>query len=63
MEDLNIAFEEQKEENEKWRDYVKRLICQLKSWEIQPTPYDLEEAKTKGLPLGEFGNCATSQME
>lgn len=63
MKDLGIAFEEQKEENDKWKNYIERLICQLKSWEIVPTPLDLEEAKAKGLSLGEFGNWNTTGID
>jgi antitoxin component of RelBE/YafQ-DinJ toxin-antitoxin module len=55
--DLNIRLDEVIKENELLRDWASRLVMQLQSFKIVPTPYDIEDAKKKGLSLGEKGPC------
>ena len=56
VKDLTVRIEQAEKENEQWKDYIQRLIYQLKSWDVVPVPLSVREAKEKGLPLGEFGN-------
>lgn len=63
LKELNHKVDLQIKENEKLRDWVRRLILQLESWNIVPVPFDIEEAKKNGLALGEFGINKTSKIE
>jgi hypothetical protein len=57
LNDLRKEFEDERLENLKFRDWAERLVYQLKSWNLDPVPFDLQEAKKKGFGLGEFGPC------
>ena len=59
--DLNGRMDELQKENENLRDWANRLVLQLKSFRITPTPYDIEEAKKKGLSLGDLGTCLSEE--
>jgi lipopolysaccharide export LptBFGC system permease protein LptF len=52
---LKETFELERKENEKWKFWAKRLVAQLNSWDLSPVPFDLQEAKAKGLFLGDIG--------
>jgi hypothetical protein len=55
IEDLKLSFEKERLENVAWREWAKRLVFQLQSWSIVPVPFDITEAKLKGLSLGDMG--------
>ena len=52
---LETKFDEERIENEQWKDWAKRLSMQLTSWRIEPVPFDLEEAKKNKFSMGDFG--------
>jgi hypothetical protein len=52
---LEGKFDEERKENEAWKNWALRLSMQLKSWEIEPCPFSPEEAKRNKLSMGEFG--------
>ena len=55
IDEMKTSFETERVENEKIRNWAKRLVLQLQSYNITPTPFDVEDAKKKGLSLGDFG--------
>jgi hypothetical protein len=56
VKNLNDKFEQAEKENEQWKDWARRLVLQLESWNISPVPWDLDEAKKSGRSLGDMGN-------
>jgi hypothetical protein len=60
IEELKRSFDTQisqmKEENIQWREWAERLVYQLRSWNLTPVPFSVEDAKKSGLSLGDFGN-------
>ena len=56
--DFDKKFDAVSKENENLRDWARRLVLQLQSFGIQPTPFDLEEAKKRGFSTGESGPCS-----
>jgi flagellar motility protein MotE (MotC chaperone) len=57
LNDLRKEFEDERLENLKFKDWAERLVYQIKSFGLTPVPFDIEEAKKKGFPLGETGPC------
>lgn len=51
---VQFDLQSMKEEIDKLKDYIQRLQYQLWSWNIRPVPQSVEEAKAKGLSLGDF---------
>jgi hypothetical protein len=55
VKEIKSSFEQERIENAKWRDWARRLVLQLQSWNITPTPFDLEQAKKDMSSLGDMG--------
>jgi hypothetical protein len=43
LSELKASFIKEREENLKWKDWARRLVLQLQSYRIEPTPFDPEE--------------------
>lgn len=56
VEELKDKFEQEKKDNEQWRDWARRLSLQVQSLGFIPVPFDVEEAKRKGYSMGDMGN-------
>ena len=53
----------EQKENEKWKEYVERLIYELKAWRIEVPPFDIEEAKHSRRDTQEFNRRSTDTAE
>jgi hypothetical protein len=56
---LNQSFETERQENLLWKFWAKRLVLQLRSYDILPVPFDLSEIKSKDILNDESDSLKT----
>ena len=49
QESLRKSFEYEIERGKKFEDWARRLVLELQAWEIEPVPFDLDEAKEQKI--------------
>ena len=45
LQELRQSFETEIERGKKFEDWARRLVLELQAWNIEPVPFDVEEAK------------------
>lgn len=61
IEALRQSFEEERIENERWRNWARRLVLQIQSLGFIEVPFDVEEARRLGYSMGDMGSYKPDQ--